>query len=141
MWTRRHLLAGALGASSAAWAQEDDAARRVILDASRALQAGNAARFTGYFDKRRFAGLADLRRNVTALLEVRTAASSVDVISIADASGAKAAQVDWILQLTPISGPGKVETRRRTIELTLVQQSSGGWRIASFEPMEFFWIL
>lgn len=141
MWTRRHLLAGALGASSAAWAQEEDAARRVILDASRALQAGNADRFAGYFDKQRFQGLSDLRRRVNALLEARTVASSVDVLSLADASDAKAAKVDWILRLTPIAGPGEVETRRRTVELTLAQQSSGEWRIASFEPMDFFRIL
>jgi len=139
--SRRHLLTAALGASSVAWAQDDKTPRRVILDASRALQGGNTARFVGYFDKRRFQGLSDLRRSVSALLEARTVASSVDVLSIAEASDDRAAKVDWILQLSPIAGPGEVETRRQTIELTLAQQSSGAWRIASFEPIEFFRIL
>jgi len=141
MFSRRLLLATALGASSSAWTQEDDAPRRVILDASRALQAGNAARFLGYFDKRRFEVFSDLRRRVSALLEARTVASSVDVVSITEASGDRMAKVDWILQLTPIGGPGEVETRRQTVELTLSQESPGAWRIASFAPVDFFRVL
>jgi hypothetical protein len=112
----------------------------MILDASRALQAGNAARFMGYFDERQFGGFSHLRRVVAALLEARTVASSVDVVSIAETSGDRIAKVDWILQLTPIGGPGEVETRRRTVELTLAQ-SSGAWRILSFDPVEFFRVL
>lgn len=141
MLSRRQLCVAALGASSSARAQEDEAPRRLILDASRALQAGNAARFMGYFDERRFAGFSRLRRVVTALLEARTVASSVDVVSIAETSGDRIAKVDWILQLTPIAGPGEAETRRRTVELTLAQQSSGTWRIASFDPVEFLRVL
>lgn len=113
----------------------------MILDASRALQAGNAARFLGYFDKRRFEGFSELQRTVTALLEARTVASSVDVVSISDGPDGKSAQADWLLQLTPIAGPGAVETRRQKVELTLSQQSSGGWRIASFAPVEFLRVL
>lgn len=140
MCSRRQLLAAALGASSSALAQGDEA-RRLILDASRALQAGNAARFLGYFDKRRFGGSSELRRTVSALLAARTVASSVDVVSVTEGPGDRVAQVDWILQLTPIAGPGEIETRRRTVELTLAQQSSGSWRITSFDPVEFFRVL
>ncbi len=141
MLSRRHLLAAALGGLSAAQAQEDEGPRRLLLDASRALQAGNAARFMGYFDKRSFEGFSDLQRKVTALLEARTVASSVDVVSIADGPEGKVAQVDWLLQLTPISGPGEVETRRQDVALTLSQLSSGEWRISSFAPVEFFRVL
>lgn len=140
MCSRRQLLAAALGASSSALAQGDEA-RRLILDASRALQAGNAARFLSYFDERRFGGSSELRRTVSALLAARTVASSVDVVSVTEGPGDRVAQVDWILQLTPIAGPGEVETRRRTVELTLAQQSSGSWRITSFDPVEFFRVL
>jgi len=139
--SRRHLLAATLGVPSLAWAQEDGAPRRVILDASRALQAGNADRFIGYFDKRRFGGLTALRRAVTALLQNRTVASSVDVVSLTDAANGKVAQVDWILQFTPIAGPGQEETRRETVELRLSQDPSSAWRIASFDPVEFFRVL
>lgn len=141
MFSRRQLLTAALGASSTALAQGDDAPRRLILDASRALQAGNAARFLGYFDKRRFGGSSELRRRVSALLAARTVASSVDVVSVTESPGDRVAQVDWILQLTPIAGPGEVETRRQTVELTLAHQSSGAWRITSFDPVEFFRVL
>ena len=36
---------------------------------------------------------------------------------------------------------GEHETRRQTVELTLTQQASGDWRIASFEPVAFFRVL
>jgi len=141
VFSRRHLLVSAWVAAASAQAQDDAGPRRVILDASRALQAGNAARFLGYFDRRRFGGFSDLARRVSALLDARTVASSVDVLSIADGPGDRAAEADWLLQLTPIGGPGEVETRRQTIELTLSQHSSGEWRIASLAPVEFFRIL
>ena len=141
MLSRRHLLAGMLGAAPAALAQDDEGLRRVILDASRALQAGNPARFMGYFDKQQFRGASELRRSVSALLATREVGSSVDVLSVADGPNGKAAQVDWLLQLTPINGPGEVETRRQTVELTLTQQASGDWRITSFEPVAFFRVL
>ena len=141
MVSRRYLLVSACLAAASAQAQEDEAPRRVILDASRALQAGNAARFMGYFDERKFGAFAELRRTVTALLEARTAASSVAVTSIADSSDYKAIRVDWILQLTPIAGPGEIETRRRMIELTLAEQSPGVWRIVNFVPTDFLRVL
>ena len=141
MLSRRCLLAAALGGLSTAQAQEDDRPRRLLLDASRALQAGNAVRFMGYFDKRSFEGFSDLQRRVSALLEARTVASSIDVVSMADGADGKVAQVDWLLQLTPINGPGEAETRRQTVELTLSRHSSGEWRISSFAPVEFLRVL
>jgi hypothetical protein len=139
--SRRQLLAAAVGSAVTAPAQQDDGPRRVILDASRALQAGNAARFMGYFDEERFQASSELRRSVSALLETRTVASSVDVVSMADAPDGKTAQVDWLLQLTPLAGPGLVETRRQTLDLTLEQQARGAWRITSLAPIEFFTVL
>jgi len=130
-----------MGASSTAMAQQDEGPRRLLLDASRALQAGNAVRFMGYFDKRSFQGFSDLQRRVSALLEARTVASSIDVVSIADGAEGKVAQVDWLLQLTPINGPGEIETRRQTVAVALSQQSSGEWRISSFAPVEFLRVL
>lgn len=141
MVSRRYLFASAWVAVTTARAQDEATPRRVILDASRALQGGNAARFMGYFDERQFTGFSDLRRSVSALLETRRAASSVDIVSITDSSGDKKIKVDWILQLTPIAGPGEIETRREMIELTLSQQLSGAWRIASFDPVKFLRVL
>lgn len=141
MISRRQLLVAALVAAASAAAQEDEAPRRLILDASRALQAGNPDRFMDYFDDRLLRGSSDLRRSVSALLETRTVASSVDVVSITDTPSGKAAQVDWLLQLTPLAGPGEVETRRQKVELTLARQPSGAWLITSFEPVELFRVL
>ena len=141
MVSRRYLLGSVWVAVASAQEHKDPAPRRVILDASRALQGGNAARFLGYFDERQFTGFSDLRRSVSALLETRRAASSVDIVSITDSSGDKTIKVDWILLLTPIAGPGEIETRREMIELTLSQQSSGAWRIASFDPVKFLRVL
>ena len=141
MVSRRYLLASAWVAVASARAQENPAPRRLILDVSRALQAGNATRFMGYFDERQFKGFSDLRRSVSALLETRTAASSVDIISNTESSAGRTIKVDWILQLTPIADPGGIETRRQMVELVLTQQSSGAWRIASFDPVEFLRVL
>ena len=141
MVSRRYLLAAPWAAVAYAQTQDDAAPRRVILDASRALQAGNAARFLGYFDERQFPDFSALRRNVTALLEARTVASSVDIVSIGNSSGDRKMRVDWLLQLTPIAGPGEIETRRQMVELTLSQQSPGKWRIASLAPIELFRVL
>ena len=141
MPSRRQLLVAVLGAASSALAQDNEAPRRVILDASRALQAGNPDRFMSYFDKRLFGGSSELRRTVSALLATRTVASSVDLVSVVDTSNGKAAQVDWLLQLTPLAGSGELETRRQQVELTLAQQSPDEWRITSFEPIEFFRVL
>lgn len=95
----------------------------------------------GYFDERQYRGSSELRRSVSALLGTRTVASSVDVISMSDTPDGRAAQVDWLLQLTPLAGPGEVETRRQKVDLTLAQQSPGAWRITSFTPVEFFRVL
>ena len=141
MVSRRYLLASACVAVASARAQDDPVPRRVILDVSRALQAGNAARFMVYFDKRQFGDFSDLRRSVSALLETRTAASSVDILSNTESSGGRTIKVDWILQLTPIVGPGEIETRRQMVQLTLTQQSSGAWRIMAFDPVEFLRVL
>jgi len=94
-----------------------------------------------YFDKRQFGDFSDLRRSVSALLETRTAASSVDILSNTESSGGRTIKVDWILQLTPIVGPGEIETRRQMVQLTLTQQSSGAWRIMAFDPVEFLRVL
>ena len=85
--SRRHLLLLSTLALSTlalkpAAAQDSTGPRRLLLDASRALQGGNAARFIGYFDKQHYAERPALRRTIMALLEARTVASSIDIISL-----------------------------------------------------------
>ncbi len=138
--TRRNWLLGGV-AAFAAHAQEHMPQRRLILDASRALQAGNAARFLGYFDRKSFDDFGSLERSVAALLEARTVASSVDVLSLKEADGAWLAEVDWLLQLTAVSATGPIERRSETVRLTVASDKKNRWRITAFEPLELFRIL
>ena len=61
--TRRAVLALA----AAPLAAQDGRARRWILDASRALQEGSAARFLGYFAKRELPDYRGFRETIEAL--------------------------------------------------------------------------
>ena len=115
--------------------QEQDAARRLVLDASRALQAGNAARFLGYFDIDATPGFVRLRRNVLDLLEIKTVASSVDIVKADLAGGVTVLDVDWLLQLTPIRELGSVEHRRQTVRVKV--RAGNDPAIVLFEPVEF----
>ncbi len=115
---------------------EDDP-RRVILDASRALQAGSAARFLSYFDKDGFEQFAALRRDVTVLVETRTVASSVEITSLSADGDARQASVDWLLQLTPASGPGPLERRREALQLRIAKRGKS-WKIEALKPADFF---
>lgn len=141
IYTRRSLLLLGAAAAGSAFAQQDEGPRRLILDASRALQAGNAARFLSYFDKTKFTEFPALRRTVTALTQARTIASSVDILSLAANDAIWNAEVDWLLQLTPISGAGSLERRQETATLTIAKNSKDHWLIASFSPIELFRVL
>lgn len=139
--TRRQLLLLGVLAVRPASSQDSTGPRRLILDASRAIQGGNSARFIGYFDKQAYAERPALRRAVTALLETRTAASSVDILSLVELDGVWHAEVDWLLQLTPIAGAGPIERRQETISAQLAQGTKGRWRFTSFGPTELFRVL
>ena len=119
-------------------AQDEAAAvSLVVLDASRALQANNAALFLSKFDGRSMPRFDDLRVRVLALTAQRTIASSVEIGPLREADGGPAVTVDWLLQLTPLFEPGPVETRREKLSLRFVKRK-GKWRIAALEPADFF---
>jgi hypothetical protein len=110
---------------------------RMLLDASRALQAGNAARFLGYFNRSGFAGYADLESNVVSLTRQAEIASSIEIISSKEEEGAYQVAIDWVLQLTPSGGIGRVEERRAAVT---VEVSGGGVKpeINGLAPVVFF---
>lgn len=119
-------------------AQDEAAAvSLVVLDASRALQANNAALFLSKFDARSMPRFDDLRVRVLALTAQRTIASSVEIGPLREADGGPAVTVDWLLQLTPLFEPGPVETRREKLSLRFVKRK-GKWKIAALEPADFF---
>jgi hypothetical protein len=107
-----------------------------VLDASRALQAGNAARFLGYFDAKETPRFAELRAHVLALVETKDIATSVQVDRTTFEGDVATLSVDWLLQLTPAHGLGAVERRRR--EVLVRVRTSGKPKIISLDPVELF---
>lgn len=139
--SRRHiLLLGTLALKPAA-AQDSTGPRRLLLDASRALQGGNAARFIGYFDKQHYTERPTLRRTIAALMEARTVASSIDILSLLENDGGWQAKIDWLLQLSPIAGAGAIETRQQTVTAELAEDKKGRWRITGFDSGDLFRVL
>lgn len=112
------------------------AVTRVLKDASRALQARNAARFLSYFDRKRSADYLEIESNVVALTRQADIASSIEVSDLTQEAGEYLATADWILQLTLISAPGQVTTRHENVHLR-VAKSKGRWKIVELDPVDF----
>ena len=132
-WVWAALLALALPAGAQ---QQAEAARRLVLDASRALQAGNAALFLGYFDKRETPQFARLRENVTTLVATKDVASSVEVEVSGAEGGVTQLDANWLLQLTPSEGLGQAEQRHGVVRVQVRLQ--GKPKIILLEPVDFF---
>ncbi len=132
-WAAAALL---LLAAPAAGQEEAQAARRLVFDASRALQAGNAARFLGCFDKRATPDFERLRDSVVTLLAAKNVASSIEVIEAEAGAGETRLRVDWLLQLTPIRELGAVQQRRETVEVRV--RAGRKPKIVFLEPIELF---
>jgi len=128
------LAAGAAQTSNEATQQH---VSRMLLDASRALQAGNAARFLGYFNRSGFDGYTDLESNIVALTRQADIASSIEITSAKEEEGAYQVAIDWVLQLTPSGGIGRVEERRAAV---MVEVSTSGVKpeINGLAPVDFF---
>lgn len=116
--------------------ESSEAARRLVLDASRALQAGNAARFLGCFDKRETPDFPRLRENILALLAIKTVASSVDITGAEPQGDVVQLTVDWLLQLSPAEGLGSVEQRQQQVRVRVRLREKP--KITLFEPVAFF---
>ncbi len=112
------------------------AANRVLKDASRALQARNAARFLSYFDRKRSAGFPEIESSVVALTRQADIASSIQVSAWKQDGDEYSGTVDWILQLTLISAPGEVQTRRERIKVRMAKPKNR-WKIVALTPVSF----
>jgi hypothetical protein len=111
--------------------------RRVVQDASRALQSGDAALFLHYFDRRKFAGYPTIESHVVALTTQSDVASSVQFGEIKPVEGGYRLRVDWLVQLSVKETPGPLETRREVVTMVAAEQK-GRWKITSLDPVEFF---
>ena len=116
---------------------EAAAATRVLKDASRALQARNAARFLSYFDRKRSAAYPEIESSVVALTRQADIASSIQVSAWKQDGDEYTGTVDWILQLTLISAPGEVRIRREKIKVRMAKPGDR-WKIVALTPVSFF---
>ncbi|MFN7932164.1 MAG: hypothetical protein U0R19_02485 [Bryobacteraceae bacterium] len=94
----------------------------------------NASEFLKAFDKT----LRDrLETAVTALVRNYEIASSINVLSVAPASGGRDVQLDWYLSLKPRSPNAPTTERRERVSLTL-QPVKKGWQVQTLSPEAFF---
>ncbi len=110
---------------------------RILRDASRALQAGNAALFLSHFDERRFPEYARLEDHVVALTRQADIASSIEIAGSEGGGETETLMVDWLLQLTPSSGFGPATRRRESITIRF-SNAEAKPRIVSLAPIDFF---
>ena len=127
----------AMPAAFAAGGGDSVSIRRLIRDASRALQAGNAPLFLAAFDRESLADFGHLSDEVFALTAQRRIASSVENGPIEQDGEFRIVRVDWLLQLTPMLDPGAVEKREQEILLRLTKRK-GRWKIVAIDAPEFF---
>ena len=143
-WWSIARLAVLLLATDFAVAQDLDGDRlavvRMLNDAGRALSARNATRFLSYFDKSRVPKYFRLEEHIDVLTTQAYIASSIRLADFTISDKGYYGTVDWILQLTLISAPGKVKTRRAAVRITVARSGKNKkrWRIEAATPIDFF---
>jgi hypothetical protein len=121
--------------------QDTPEARSIRLlahDLSRALQAGNAASFLHWFDRKQFAQYAVLESHVVALTTQSDVASSIQIVEIERQPDGDRLSIDWLLELSVKETPGPLETRRKMVAISAREDGKGKWKITNLEPAEFF---
>lgn len=127
------LLALAVGPAAA----QQRSATRTLKDASRSLQTDNAAAFLSYFERKGWDDYARLETYMVALTSQNDLASSVQVLENTQEGEDRVLRVDWLLQIRPLSGIGKVENRQQILSLRLTPAKKR-WKIIGLTPVEFF---
>ena len=132
-------LAAVLATPLAPQSSSSDAGKiaQILRDAGRSLEAGNAASFLFYFDRKRFGDYSALESDVDALTRHSEIASSIEVTKVDAEGDAYLVEVDWILRLRPISTFGDVDTRRKLLKLRF-ERAKDRWKIVKLQPIEFF---
>ena len=112
----------------------------MLHDAERALGARNSTRFLSYFDKQSVTEYARLETHVTALTGQADIASSIRITKWEPDGDSYRTTVDWMLQLTLVGAPGRVESRRGPVRLTVARagKSKNRWKITTIDPISFF---
>lgn len=132
------ILGAALGQTADA-EQDKSEITRAIRDASRALQGGNAASFLDRFDGGRFDDYPELESNVVALTSQSQIASSVAIVEVRPEGDDYLVRVDWLLQLSLLTGSTPIETRQRELRLRVSRAGrNNSWKIIDLAPAAFF---
>ncbi len=137
MTRRRFTRVLAIASLAGPAAANQAAISRMLRDASRAIQARNAALFLGHFEKKRFGAYSRLESNVVALTEQKDIGSSIRILEVTADGDNFLSRVDWLLQISPLNRPGAVETRRHIITVNVTAQGRK-WRIVELDPVDFF---
>ena len=118
-------------------AAQESPVSRALKDASRALQAENAAAFLSYFDRNRFDEYQRLETYVVALTNQSELASSVQILDRSVEGDVHLLRVDWLLQIRPLNAVGRVENRSEIVSVRLAQDRKR-WKIVSLSPVDFY---
>lgn len=113
---------------------------RMLNDAERALSARNAARFLFYFDEKNNSDYFRIETHVVALTRQAYIASSIGTSDWVNSDNGYSGAIDWMLQLTLVSSPGKIETRRTNVQVSVVRSTKNKnlWKIKAISPVDFF---
>lgn len=110
---------------------------QILRDVGRSLEAGNAASFLSYFDRKHFGDYFVLESYADALTRQSEIASSVEVTKIEAQASAYLVEADWILQLRPASTFGSLHTRHNSLKIRF-ERVKDNWKIVDFQPVKFF---
>jgi hypothetical protein len=136
--SRRTLLLLGMGLRLGSARAQQPQILRTLQDASRALQATNAASFLSYFDGKSFSEYARLEEHVVALTSQSEIGSSIQMVGFEAEGEVFHVEVDWVLQITPRSRFGKVQSRRRLIALDMQRNTKNEWKVTRLDPVDFF---
>ena len=117
-------------------ADEPAPAADTVKQAATALGDGDAAAFSAAFDSS-MPGLAALRSVATGLLRQADVQSSIQFRGDSGDGRSRTLQMDWELRIAERQASTAVTTRRARVTCRL-SLGSGQWRIAGFEPPDFF---
>jgi hypothetical protein len=107
-----------------------------VLGVAQTLSTGNAAAFREAFDPA-MPGLNALQRGAGALIAQAQAESRIQVNRISGEAGERLLELDWALDITQRGGIPGLTHRTAKVRCRLVDRG-GRWRIAFFEPADFF---
>ncbi len=117
-------------------AEPRDEVYRVLADMATDLANGLSRAFVRHFAEDA-AGLAEISKNVDALLAAADVSASVELREVREEGARVVAQADWYLQMKSKREIADVRQRREVLRMEFVKAGKR-WRVASMKPADFF---